>query len=47
MLVVVNKTLLSTFYIYFSLAADNLEERDCLDLDERHAKDSSFDLTSF
>lgn len=47
MLVVVNKTLLSTFYIYFSLAADNLEERDCLDLDERRATDSLFDLRSY
>ena len=42
--VVVTKTLLSTFY--FSFAADSLEERDCLDLEERPALDSVEDLTS-
>jgi len=42
--VVVTNTLLSTFY--FSFAADSLEERDCLDLEERPAMDSVEDFTS-
>ena len=43
--VVVSKTLSSAFY--FSFAADSLEERDYLDLEERPALDSEFDLTSY
>ena len=45
MFVVVTNTLLSTFY--FSFAADSLEERDCLDLEERPAMDSVEDFTSY